>query len=326
MTYDPAADDLLQRRLDAALAPGERAVADRLLEQSPEARARAAALDGLATLLDTLGPAEPPSNFAQHVLARLAPSSSSEPSIASGRRVAQSPAHVSETDQPATTVVHGGFGMGKKVMWGVAAAAILALVVMKFVGYPPTGSGTEGTIGAAKRYQAPQIDSSDVVVADAEAQAFMQSDAFDALIKDEDTRKLLGDAEFRSRLASAELRKSLTDPGIRQALADPGLARYLSDPELMKRLDSTELRDAGLASQLNDPGLKAALEDPGLRAALKSPGLRQALNDAGFRMMLKSPGFAKALSSPSFAKALSSPGFAKALSSPEFGKAMLRTR
>jgi hypothetical protein len=36
--------------------------------------------------------------------------------------------------------------MGKKVMWGLAAAAALALIVMKFTGFPPTGDGTEGTV------------------------------------------------------------------------------------------------------------------------------------------------------------------------------------
>ena len=45
---------------------------------------------------------------------------------------------------------------------------------MRMTGYPPADKGTEGTIGAAQRYQAPQIANQDVKLQDAELQSFMQ--------------------------------------------------------------------------------------------------------------------------------------------------------
>ena len=55
--------------------------------------------------------------------------------------------------------------MAKKVLWIVAAAAAVALITMRVAGYPPVEKGTEATIGAAQRYQAPQISSADVKTA-----------------------------------------------------------------------------------------------------------------------------------------------------------------
>ena len=65
-----------------------------------------------------------------------------------------------------------GSTMAKKVLWTLAAAAAVALVIMKFSGYPPVESGTEATIGAAQRYQSQQISNADVKTGDAQLQAF----------------------------------------------------------------------------------------------------------------------------------------------------------
>jgi hypothetical protein len=152
----------------------------------------------LDRLLDALGPAEPPSDLLTNVMRQV--------------KVTTPAAATSRTAMPGhrDNLTHGGtgMGMGKKVMWGLAAAAALALIVMKFTGFPPMGDGTEGTVGAAKRYQAPQMAPSDVAVAPDEAQAFLQSDTFDRLIKDEDTRQMLANPSFRGALASAEFRSA----------------------------------------------------------------------------------------------------------------------
>ena len=299
-------DELLEAGLDGALTPAERAELERLLETSADARARAGELSALATLLDSLGPAEPPADLLHHVLARIAaPAATPAPARETGARVSPFSARPKPHEQ-AAPAAQGDSQMGRKVMWSVAAAAVLALVAMKFMGYPPTGPGAEGTIGAAARYQAPQIGDQDVAVAPDEAavQAFMQSETFDLLVKDDNARALLGDASFRTLLASPEFMKALADPQIRTALASPRLAHYLSDPDLRTRLDS--------------PELKLALQDPGFRAALDSPGLRTALNDANFRARLASPGFVAALRSPAFTAALADRGFAQALKSAQF--------
>ena len=95
--------------------------------------------------------------------------------------------------------------MRTKVLWGLAAAAAIVLAFFSVTGFPPTLGGTEGAIGAAKRYQAGQIAASDVKLGDQSAQEFLQSDLFDKLMKDE------------------SVRKALTDPALVKAIADPSL-------------------------------------------------------------------------------------------------------
>jgi hypothetical protein len=242
--------------------------------------------DELDRLLDALGPAEPPADFLEGVMRQVKATTPAAPSLTA------MPEH---RDNHA----HGGTGMGKKVMWGLAAAAALALIVMKFTGFPPTGDGTEGTVGAAKRYQAPQMTASDVAVAPDEAQAFLQSDTFDRLIKDEDTRQMLANPSFRGALASAEFRSALASPEMMRALSNPELRQALANPQMRQALASPEMTQAlaspAFARALADPALAQAMASPRMAAALASPALRQALNN---------PGFAKALGSPQMAQAL----------------------
>jgi hypothetical protein len=73
---------------------------------------------------------------------------------------------------------------------------------MRVIGYPPSESGTEGTIGAAQRYQAPQISNADVKVTDAQLQAFLQSDAFERLKKDKAARAALRNKDFQKAMAT----------------------------------------------------------------------------------------------------------------------------
>src|SRR5947207_8129932 len=79
-------------------------------------------------------------------------------------------------------VAGGGVIMGRKVMWGLAAAAAVVLAILAVRGFPAVGSGTEATVVPAQRAQTTQLASNDVVLGDADAQAFLQSDAFDRLM------------------------------------------------------------------------------------------------------------------------------------------------
>ena len=68
------------------------------------------------------------------------------------------------------TTVTGGL-MRTKVLWGLAAAAGIVLAVLAYTGFPPDTGGSEGAIGAAKRYQAGQIAASDVKLGDQAARS-----------------------------------------------------------------------------------------------------------------------------------------------------------
>ena len=147
--------------------------------------------------------------------------------------------------------------MTRKAMWGLAAAAVVVLGVFAITGFPPVGRGTEGTIGAAKKYQAPQIADKDVVTGDASAQQFLQSDTFAKLLK---------------------------DPAARKALSDPQLARELSDPSL-----AAALRNADLEAALRDPSLAAALQERGFGRGPAERRVRSGAAAAG-SAVLEQPG------------------------------------
>ncbi len=112
----------------------------------------------------------------------------------------------------------------KKVLLGIAAAAVIAIGYFAVNGFPPVGPGAEGTVGAAKRYQSEQMTSKDVVVEGKEAQSFLQSETFDQLIKSPAARKVLANDQTRA------------------ALASPALAAALASPELSAALQSAELQ------------------------------------------------------------------------------------
>jgi hypothetical protein len=259
----------------------------------------------LDRLLEALGPAEPPADLLANVMQQV---KATTPAAAASRTAMHEHRH---------NLTDGGTGMGKKVMWGLAAAAALALIVMRFTGFPPMGDGTEGTVGAAKRYQAPQMTPSDVAVAPDEAQAFLQSDTFDRLIKDEDTRQMLANPSFRSALASAEFRSALASPEMAKALSSPEIRLALSSPELRQALSSPELRQA-----LSSAELRQALASPELRQVLANQGFARALANPGLAQSMASPRMAAALASPALRAALNNPGFAKALGSPQMVQAL----
>jgi hypothetical protein len=261
----------------------------------------------LDRLLDALGPAEPPADLLANVMRQV---KATMPAAATSRTAM--PGHRDD-------LTHGGtgMGMGKKVMWGLAAAAALTLIVMKFTGFPPMGDGTEGTVGAAKRYQAPQIGAGDVAVAPDEAQAFMQSDTFDRLIKDEDTRQMLANPSFRGALASAEFRSALATPEMMKALSSPELRLALASPQLRQALATPEMRQALASAEL-----RQALSTPEMKQALASAAFAKVLADPSLAQAMASPRMAAALASPTLRAALNNPGFAKALSSPQMAQAL----
>ena len=117
-------------------------------------------------MLDELGPADPPASLVRNVMARISLDARHQ---VKGRVI---------------PFKQGEMAMTRKAMWGVAAAAAILLGVFVIKGFPPVGHGTEGTVGAAKKYEAPQIAANDVVVGDASVQEFLQSEDFDRLAKD----------------------------------------------------------------------------------------------------------------------------------------------
>ena len=96
-----------------------------------------------------------------------------------------------------------------KIVFGISAAAVALLIGVYMMGfYPPVDEGA-ATIGAAKRYQAPQMAAKDVKLGDTQAQTFMQSETFDRILKDPNARKLLANAKFQEFFSDAQMRAAL---------------------------------------------------------------------------------------------------------------------
>ena len=190
-----------------------------------------------------------------------------------------------ETMSP--TLMTKGRTMAKKVLWSVAAAAAVALVVMRVFGYPPVQDGTEATIGAAQRYQAPQISSADVKLEDAQLQAFLQSDVFRQLASDKVAQEALKNNDFRRALADASVRVALSSPDVVAAIA--ATAATAGAPQALEannaRLEAARVKlEAVLASS------------EALRVALASPLVAQAIANSALGVALVNPDAAFALS------------------------------
>jgi hypothetical protein len=243
----------------------------------------------LSQMLDELGSAEPPADFTRKVMSQIT----------------NHPVTIQRTH---AKVNREGTTMTRKAMWGLAAAAAILLAIFVVRGIPPAGPGTESTIGAAQRYQAPQIEAKDVAVGDASTQAVMQTETWDRIVKDDTLRTLLQDANFRAQLQDAELRAALADNDILRALQDPNLSR--------------QLKDAELVSSLNDANLVKKVADANLRTALQNQAFLAALRNTNFRVQLADPRVAAALTGAAFQNALRDQGFAAALRQVQFSQAL----
>ena len=206
----------------------------------------------LSQMLDELGPADLPADFTRNVMTRIR-----------NNHVTVHRSHSLSNRK--------GTAMTRKAMWGLAAAAAILLAIFVVRGFPPAGQGTESTIGAAQRYQAPQIAESDVVLGDAAVQEFIQSDTFERAIADPEVRSLLADARIASAMQDQEFRRSILDADARAALLNPDLHRLFSNPAARKAFESSEFRSV-FAAELRRA--EAALEAAEARGGVATASIR----------------------------------------------------
>ena len=145
-------------------------------------RQRAAELETLVRALDEVEPSEPPADLVPQVMARVAAmaddgvlrrgSGQEVPRRGSGQEVGITGRRVGRAPASPDGWRHDH---GEKGNVGIRGRRGCVLGVLTYRGFPPV-RGTEATVGAAKRAQAPQMAADSVTLADPEAQAFMQSD------------------------------------------------------------------------------------------------------------------------------------------------------
>jgi hypothetical protein len=251
----------------------------------------------LTQMLEELGPADPPAGFVRQVMERV---SVEDRQQIRGRLV---PFH------------RGGIVMAKKAMWGVAAAAAVVLGVYTFTGFPPVDRGTEGTIGAAQKYQAPQIGEKDVVLGDADAQEFLQSETFDQLLKDPQARSLFADSGVRAQLANADFLRAIQSVEVRDALRSELLRNVLNNNEA--RAELAAQLSANLSAQAVNQAAVTAVRSAEARAAvaqlMSNSLMRQALSNSAVRVALLDRGFQASLMNQNLAAGLNNVAFVRAI-------------
>jgi hypothetical protein len=247
--------------------------------------------DGVSSMLNELPRVDPPTTLVGTVMSSIT-------------QFAQTHA-----TQPPVNFMRRSNTMAKKVLWTVAAAAAAALVVMRVAGYPPVDKGTEATIGAAQRYQAPQVAAGDVKVEDHELQAFLQSDLFRQLAADKAAMAALKNKEFQKALSSPEVRAALAQPQVQQVIAYVRFdAANLNAAQV--QIDAAALATAGVRI---DAAALASAEAALQAAANASPVLAQALAAPQVAQAIAASSLATALAAPTAALALAQPAAVNAL-------------
>ena len=292
---------LLHGAVDGTLTLEERDALRELLAHDADARQRFGELERLNALLASLGTAEAPADLVADVLARVVPHAAAPQSV--------------RTFVPSTP--QRGVIVNKKLIFGLAAAAVVILAVVTYTSFPPATEGTEATIGAAQRAQTPQIASKDVGLGDTSAQDVLQSETWDAIMKDEDLRSSLQDAEVRRMLEDGDLRRALEHEAVRYALRRPEFARIykaqLSGDQAMTEAALRSTNDAKLRGAFaNEAFARALRADKKLAANLLNDKIARALSSEAMARALRDKGFAAALGSRKFAQDLAAVGAKKA--------------
>lgn len=182
MTLDPRHLELMHAVLDGEATPEEAGELDRLLEADAAARAEFDALRQLFARLEGLPRLDPPPGLGEAAWAQR--------QLSRSRRVLVVPREDRTMNQPSK----------KRSLWigaGVAAAAALSVAYL-VVGFPPRGDGAAGTVTPAQRYRAEQPKAEDVKLGDQTVAQFMQTEAFERIVKDPQLRALAVDAGFQA--------------------------------------------------------------------------------------------------------------------------------
>jgi hypothetical protein len=221
----------------------------------------------LDAMLETLGGAEAPAGFANSVMNKV-----------SQTRIGDTHDTLLAKSKIIPWFSNGGIVMTvtKKAMWGLAAAAAVILVVFVARGGFPTVDRTEGAIGAAKKYQAPQIAANDVTTGDASVQEFLQSDEFDRLLKDPEALSLFRNATMRDALSQAGFADAIRNDKVRSEMQSGMLHQIFSDAQARAFLH--DAMNANIQANARNADLNASLHN--IRAVEARNALDRALNDA----------------------------------------------
>jgi len=244
--------------------------------------------------------------------------------------------------------VSGGAIVSKKILWGVVGLGAAAAVSMFFLGIPPVGDGTAGTIGAAKRYQGAAMSDKDVKTGPMAVQAFIQSETFDRILKkpalrnimikvakDPKLQKAFSDPAFIEMFTNvaflemfndAAFQEAFTDAAFQEMFTDPAFQEMFDNPAFQEMFDNPAFKEmfenAAFIEALNEPSFKEMMNEPAFMEAMENPAFAQAMKEPKFVEMLGEPAFVEALGEPAFLDAMAEPAFIDAMAEPAFMEAL----
>ena len=266
--------------------------------------------------LEELGTVDPPARLVENVMMGISANSGNR---SAGRAV---------------PFDRGGIAMIRKAMWGLAAAAAVVLVIYTVIGFPIANRGTEATIGAAQKYQTPQLAAGDVKVGDASVQEFLQSEAFDRLIKDPQARSILTDSRIHAQLTNKDFTNSIANAQTRQQLSSDNLHQFFGDSAAVAGLNlgiaNGFSADAALARLAKDAALSVSTRgvvnqvrvDAALVRMLDDNALLKAFSNDLFREFTRDASAMAALTSNVFVSAMQQQGFVNALQTGAIAQAL----
>jgi hypothetical protein len=223
----------------------------------------------------------------------------------------------------------GGWSMAtsRKVLLGIAAAAVIAVGYCAVNGFPPVGPGAEGTVGAAKRYQSEQMAGKDVAVQDDGVQALLQSDAFRRVVADKQTRAILASKEFQKAVSDASVQAVIerlaTDrafaDSLKAAASDATVQKLLADAARNGAADAARSSAADAARSSAADAARSSAADAARNSAAdaaRSNLIAQAAQNPAFAQLSRSEAFQGALRSQAFLGLLADKGFVALVSDP----------
>jgi len=205
-----------------------------------------------------------------------------------------------------------GDNVGKKILWAVSGVGAVAAVSLFVLGIPPVGDGTEGTIGAAKRFQGATLTDKDVVVGPMDVQQFMQSDTFDRIMKNDVARNFLMKAS-----QDLELQKTLSDPALIRAFSDAEFQKVFMNAEFRQRFADAEFQKVFMNAEFQKVFMNAEFQRVFMNAEFQ-----KVFMNAEFQKVFFNVEFQQALAEPAFQQALGMSGLMQALSVPAFQQAL----
>lgn len=233
------------------------------------------------------------------------------------------------------------------ILGSVVVAAVIGFVALRGV-YPPR-TNVEGAIGGADRYQSTQITDTDVVLKDAEVQAFLQSDLFHRMSTDADFARIVrrhhdyfsqvaGNEAFSQVSTSESFADVSVNEDYRRLLGVKEFRDFVANGgamEFARRKDSSQLLEAARTKGVTTEAAFAGLSefariksDLAVEAARVLPILgskaefqRLGLNPK-YMEMINMKGFAELMHSEAYASVGPLDEFARVLKKRDFVDAM----